>query len=272
MFLRFSRKPLLWLAWFTVAIFFSGCSNEQSAVSEAKKPQMLIYCGITMVNPIKEIAARLEPELGVEFIITQGGSEDLYQSLNIARKGDIYLPGSASYRERHLDEGLLGDFVHVGYNKAALFVAKGNPLGLNDDLGQLHNSDYKVVVGDPDSGSIGRETFKILEAAGIAEQVRDNAVHLSTDSRALNYSLLENYADIIINWRATGFFPENRPYIDIIDLPDDVAIPKKLVLNQLTFSQYPEQVKHFMTFAASPEGQAIFRKHGFLDKTMQFDM
>jgi len=264
----YADSPLIRFFLVVVMIIsLSGCSDEKTATATlAPKPQMLVYCGITMVNPIKEIAALMEKELDVEIIITQGGSEDLYQSLRIAAKGDLYLPGSASYRQRHQHEGLLGDYIHVGYNKAALFVAKGNPLNLTNDIHQLHDENLRVMVGDPDSGSIGRETFKILEKAGIAEKVRHNAIHLSTDSRALNYSIKENKADLILNWRATAFFKDNREFIDVIDLPDDIAVPKKLELNMLTFSQYPEKARRFMAFSASEQGQAIFRKHGFIDK------
>ena len=252
-------------------LLLAGCDPRPAEEARAEPPEMLIYCGITMVHPVKEIAERLEPELGVRLRISQGGSEDLYQSLRTARKGDLYLPGAASYRERHLDEGLLGDFVHVGYNQAALFVAKGNPLGLTSVLDNLTRRDIKVVIGDPDSGSIGRESKRILVDAGVYQRVRDNLVYLSTDSRNLNYALQKGDADIIINWRATAFFDENRDHISVIDLPRELARPRKLLLNLLNFSIYPDKARRFMQFAASEEGQAIFRRHGFLDARMRAD-
>lgn len=247
----------------------SGCDNEQA--KKPPTPEMLVYCGITMVNPIKEIARILEPQLGVKIVISQGGSEDLYQSLKVAQKGDLYLPGSASYRKQHLDEGLLGDFAHVGYNQAALLVVKGNPLGLGRDLKQLANPDYKVVIGDPTTGSIGRETKRILDRVGIYDAVRGNVYFLTTDSRNLNQALKNKDADVAVNWRATAFFPENRPQIDAIDLDTQVATPKKLLINLLTFSAMPDKARQFMDFAASEKGQAIFRAYGFLDNTLNAD-
>ncbi len=257
----------LFLSAIVAVLSVAGCSDTPQ--QQTQKPDLLIYCGITMVNPVKEIAALLEPQLGVHFVITQGGSEDLYQSLKAAGKGDIYLPGSASYREKHLAEGLLGDYKHVGYNQAALFVRKHNPLHLTDDLSQLADEKLKVVIGEPDSGSIGRETRRILQSAGIYDQVRQNSVYLATDSRNINYSLKSGDADISINWRATGFFNENSAEISVIDLSADIAKPKKLLMNLLVFSQYPEKARVLMDYAASAEGQAIFRKHGFLDNSMQ---
>ncbi len=265
---KLGLSPLL-ATLLSLTLLLSACSEQEETTAQASyKEEMLIYCGITMAHPVKEIARLLEPELGVTIVITQGGSEDLYQSLRAAKKGDLYLPGSASYRKRHLDEGLLGEFVHVGYNQAALMVVKGNPKGLDNDLNHLTRPELKVVIGAPGSGSIGRETQRILDTAGIYDKVRMNTLFLSTDSRNLNYALKQGDADVTINWRATAFFAENRDQLQAIDLPPETAKPKKLLLNLLSFSKMPDKAQRFMAFAASPQGQEIFRKHGFLDKNM----
>lgn len=240
---------------------------ETSEKENQHKPQLLIYCGITMVHPITEIAALVEKEKNVEIIITQGGSEDLYKSLAYSQKGDLYLPGSASYREKYLEEGYLGDFVHVGYNQAAMLVAKGNPKQIKADLNELARPDLGVIIGNATTGSIGKETKKILDKAGSYQAVLENAVFVTTDSRNLNKALREGEADIIMNWRATAFFAENFKHMQVIDLPESVAVPKKLILNQLSFSNYPEISQYFMQVAASERGQEIFRSYGFIDNS-----
>jgi molybdate transport system substrate-binding protein len=246
-----------------VLTFVSGCEmTEQSGTPPAH--ELLIYCGITMAKPMQEIADIVEREKGVRVTLTQGGSEDLYKSLAASRVGDLYLPGSASYRERHLHEGLLGDFVHVGYNQAALVVKKGNPLALTNDPVQMTRPDLAVVIADAATGSIGRETKRILEHIGIYEPVRKNAVFLTTDSRNLNRAMHDGEADVILNWRATAFFDENRAVMDVIDLGPELAKPKKLLLNRLVFSRHPEIAGHVMQVASSERGQAIFRKYGFI--------
>lgn len=247
----------------------NGCG--QPATEESDKPELLLYCGITMVSPMREIADLIEEEHGVIISMTNGGSQDLYDSLSFSRQGDLYLPGSDSYRTKNIDEGLLGDFEHVGFNQAALMVPAGNPKGLTADLQQLANPELAVVLCNPESGSIGRETKRILDGVDLWARAEDNTVYLTTDSRNLNLAIKNGDADLILNWRATAFFPENREQTDVIDLDPEVAAPKKLVLNLLTFSKYPEIAKSFMGRAASPEGQAIFRKYGFLDKDGQMD-
>lgn len=264
-FTRPFTRLLTLLALFTI---LAGCGDD---TPPAATKEMLLYCGITMAHPMSEIAREFEKIHNVKITISQGGSEDLYQSLKASAKGDLYLPGSASYRERHLEEGLLGEFVHIGYNQAAMVVPKGNPKGLDADLTLLTRKDLAVVICNPESGSIGRETKRILEGRGIYQQVLDNSAYLTTDSRNLNRALKQGDADVILNWRATAFFDENRAIMDVIDLDPAQAKPKKLLLNQLTVSRHPELGREFMKFAASERGQAIFRKYGFIDNSVQFD-
>lgn len=253
------------VTWFGIA----GCDGDDQPA--ALRPQLLLYCGITMVHPMTEIARVIEREQNVQITISQGGSEDLYQSLRASRKGDLYLPGSESYRQRHLGEGLLGEAVPVGYNQAALVVRKGNPKQVSADPHSLLRQDLAVVICNPDSGSIGRENKRILEEVGIYQQVLDNAVFLTTDSRNMNGALKNGDADLILNWRATAFFPENRDFMEVIDIDPALAKPKRLVLNLLTFSSHPEIARRLMAYAASEQGQAVFRKYGFIDNQGRAD-
>ena len=248
------------------SIFLIACDGANTP--QKTTPQLLIYCGITMIHPIKDIAAIVEKEKNVKIVISQGGSEDLYKSLAHSRQGDLYLPGSASYRDKHIDEGLLGEAVNVGYNQVSLIVNKNNPKNIQAKVTELLRTDLAIVIGNANTGSIGRETKRILDKQGIYQEVLENAVFVTTDSRNLNKALINNEADAILNWKATAYFSENKDFMEVIDLDTKLAIPKKLLLNKLSFSKYPEISQYFMDLAASERGQAIFRSYGFLDNTM----
>jgi len=104
-----------------------------------------------------------------------------------------------------------------------------------------------------------------LAEAGIFDAAMSQASAIMPDSRTINISLKKKETDLSINWRATAFFPDNKAHIDVVDLPLTVAVPQALLLNALTFSTQPAMTKQFIDFATSDEGQAIMRKHGFLD-------
>ncbi len=232
----------------------------------ASKPRLLIYCGITMAKPILAISKIIEKKYNCTIDIIQGGSRGLYDSLKYAKVGDLYLPGSESYRKEYLKDGYLKDAVFIGYNKAAIFVQKHNPKKIKD-LDSFTRKDVAITLCDPQSGSIGRMTKKILlsyKGKKFYNKLYDKAVMIGTDSRNLNVMLINKIVDATINWRATAFWSENKKYIDIVDIDDKYAPKKKLVLNLLSFSKYPKIAKAFMRFAASKEGRKIMKRYGFL--------
>lgn len=247
-----------------LCVVFTRLAPSEVDAATAKE-QLLIYCGITMIQPMTEIARVIEQQEGCEIIITKGGSGNLLRAIKVNKLGDLYLPGSDSYIKTCQEEGLVNDTVHVGHNKAAIMVQKGNPKGITNDLGNLTSPDYYVVIGNPNSGSIGRETRKILERAGIFDQVSRNAGQLTTDSKDLVNVLRNKEADLVINWYATSTWPDNEPYVDVLSIDEQYASKKKLVLGLLTFSKHPDIARKFMAYAASEKGRALFEQYGLFD-------
>jgi molybdate transport system substrate-binding protein len=232
------------------------------------KDELLFYCGITMVKPMNKIAKIIENKYDVKITISQGGSGDLYDSLSASKKGDLYLPGSESYIKKHLKEGLLGYRKYVGYNQIALFVKKGNPKNIKT-LNDLVREDVIVSLGNPETCSMGRASVKVLKRFGgeeFLEEVEDNVVLYSADSRDFNNLLKSGQIDTGLNWKATAFFPENRGKIDIVSIDERYAPKKKLYLTLLTFSKHKQIAKAFIDYAASKNGQKIMKEYGFLDE------
>ena len=249
---------------FCIAIFISlsGCKKE--AVNN-EKCELLIYCGVTMIKPMAEIASIIEKQENCNIIITKGGSGNLLKSIRVNKVGDLYLPGSETYMQTCLNEGLVTESTYVGFNKAALMVQKGNPKKLTADLNNLTREDLYVVICNYETGSIGKETKKILDKKGIFEAVQKNASELTTDSKRLMTLLKDKRADMVMNWYACAVWPENSEYVDVLDIDEEYATKKKLVLGILKNSQHPELAKKFLDLAKSEQGHEIFKKYGLAD-------
>lgn len=230
------------------------------------KNELLFYVGITMVKPVNELAKNFEKANDCKIKILQGGSQDLYDSLKFSQVGDLYLPGSTSYRDKYLKEGFLLDGKFVGYNKVSLVVKKGNPKGVKASLNELTNDKLNVVLGNEQSGSIGEATKKILTKFELYEKAISNSLYLVPDSRNLINSIKNGEADLVLNWHATTFWDDNKEFVDAIVLDDKSSEKSKLVFNLLSTSQNKELSKKFMDYASSIEGREIFKKYGFLDE------
>lgn len=243
------------------AVLMTGCSQEPEV---AKKEQMLIYCGITMIQPMKKLAEQFEKTHSVEVILNQGGSQDLYDSIKLSQMGDLYLPGSPNYRINNLRDGILLGQVLVGYNRVAVMVQKGNPKNLSPDIQNFINPELNSVLANPQTGSIGKASEKILQKSGIYEKAYAQAVYLTTDSRRLMQAMKNKEADITLNWYSAGVWGENKAYVDILLLPKTISEPKALEISLLKYSKNPDLAKKFMEYASSLEGRKVFKEYGFL--------
>lgn len=246
------------------ALILNGCGDKTINSSHTKQADLIIYSGITMVRPLVELVNAFEKQQGVKIEIKQGASGYLYNTLKVEQEGDIYFPGSDSYRLNNQTDGLLTDFVFVGYNRLALEVAKGNPKGITSDLNQLTNPELSVVLSSPDSSAVGKNTESVLNRLGITEAVYHNAAYFTSDSHRIYNAIKSGNADVSLNWYATMQWPEQKPYVDAIMLPETLAIPKRLELNILSFSKNKPLAKAFIDYASSPQGLKVFADYGFL--------
>lgn len=245
-----------------ILLVFFLLSNSYSK----DKEELVFYIGITMVKPVDVLAREFEKENNCKIKILQGGSQDLYDSIKASNIGDLYLPGSTSYRTNYLKDGLLLDGQFVGFNKLSLVVKKGNPKNVKPSLDELTNEKLSVVLGNEQSGSAGFATKKVLEKYNLYEKAIMNTSFLAADSRSLTNAIKENKADLILNWHATTFWDGNNEFVEAIVLPDEYSNKSKLVFNLLKTSQHPELSKKFMDFAASKRGKEVFKEFGFLDE------
>ena len=250
-------KLALYLFLFSVLIV--SCNNNK----DKKEPdELLIYCGITMIKPISEISKIIEKQENCKILITKGGSGNLFKSILTNEAGDLYLPGSETYIEKAIKENFVTDTVFVGINKAVMMVQKNNPKKIKNCLSSLTDKKLRIVIGNPYSGSIGKETKKILDKKGIFEEVNKNIEYYTTDSKDLTLALKNDKADLVVNWYATSTWEGNKKYIDVFVIDEKFAKKKKLIIGLLKYSNNPEIAKKFIKYASSKEGQEIFKKHG----------
>lgn len=247
----------------------ASCDPSSNEISLKAKPiTMTVYSGITMVKPLRVLIKKFEEQHpNINFELHQGASGYLLKTIQKEQRGDLYFPGSDSYRKKASAKNLLKDYQLVGFNRIAFIVPKGNPKQLTADLNQLRNPELSVVLSTPDSGAIGRITKKILDKENITEQVYDNTTYFTTDSHRLFDAIRKQHADLTLNWYATAKWPESREILSAILLDEKVAKPKRLELNLLSFSKHPELAKQFMAFCASKTGIQVFYDYGFYSES-----
>lgn len=245
-----------------VLILMSACKDTTGPESQSTK-ELVMFSGITMIDPIIELSALYEKNHPVMFKLTYGGSQDLAKSIEVNQLGDIYFPGVKKFVDEMYAKGHVKRFSQVGYNQISFFVQKGNPKNLTGNLMHLVDPNLSVVIGHQDLGSVGREARRILLKKGIYEDVVKNASFMASDSKGMTTALREKRADLVMNWRSVYYFKDNSNYIDEIPIEPGYADKNPLVISSLVYSEHPEFADGFIDLCISKTGKTVFSKYGF---------
>lgn len=245
---------------------FFGCEPERHPlIEENPKKEILVFCGITMVEPVMEMKEIFESENNAEVRIIYGGSGHLKKAVEVNKVGDIFFPGSPEYVRDLQDIRVVDMAEEVGFNILSVFVKKGNPKEIKADLNNLADRKYKVVIGSKIASSLGKETFKILSKYNLYDKVAENALYMTTDSKGVSKALRDSEADIVVNWRAAGYQEKNLPFMDELRFENELFEKNPLIMGRLVYSKETVLAEKFLSLAKSDRGKSIFRKYGFLD-------
>jgi len=218
-----------------------------------------------MVAPLLELKDTFEKNHNCVVRIQNDCSQNLIGLLNYSKRGDLFIPASASAFSSLVakTDFHLTDTVFLGYNQLVYMVKKGNPLNFNGHLNSLLKSGYPLIIANPETSSLGYETKQVLSEKKIYEQLLKNVVALTSDSKGLVKSLQNNQADIVINWENTYFINGNKNHIDIIRPLSAFDKPIPVYAAALSCSREPTLAREFLNLATSASGENALRKYGF---------
>lgn len=230
---------------------------------DTSKPELLIYCDIAMLQPIKELATVIEAAHDCKVVIISSNSDHLVRTLEINHQGDVFFPGCSSYLSPFLATGIVTNMMAVGYNEAGFLVWPGNPKKIPANFSSLINEHYRIAIASPLVGSIGRDTKRALEKENIYHQVVENALFSASDSQELSAAIISKEVDLVVNWRSVKYLPGNSDKMEFLSFPPENKFRHQLIMGKLLYSKHPEIVATLMDLAISKNGKAIFKKYGF---------
>ena len=261
--------PLLLLAGLIAVIhIISGCSGGEHK-------NITAFCGSASKPAMEEAAQAFEEKTGIKVYLNFGGSGTTLSQLKIAREGDLYIPGSPDYMVMAERDGVVyADSVKIiAYLVPAILVQEGNPKNIQS-LHDLTQPGIEVGIGDPKTVCVGLYAYEILEYNGLIDEVREAGTivtHAESCSRTASFVAFKS-VDAILGWRVFSYW--NPDTIDVVYLkPEQITRLAYIPGAISTFTEDRESAQSFLDFLASPEGQEIFSKWGYItteDRARQF--
>ena len=236
-----------------------GTSGELTHPATEEPHSLLVYCGAGMRKPMDELGSLFEEEYGIPINYNYAGSNTLLSQMELTQKGDVYMPGATYYFDIAKEKGITDYEQRVAYHVPVIAVPKGNPAGITS-LSDLAEPGVTVILGDSKAAAIGKLGNKILEKNGIYDTVANNTIARGATVNELVVYTSMKQADASIIWEDLVV---NSEKMEIVEIPREQNIVKIIPIGTLAFSEHRDTARKFVDFVASPEGKAIFEKHGF---------
>jgi len=225
---------------------------------------LVVVAGSASQPVLEEAAAQFEKISGASVTMLLGGSGELLAKVRLTQIGDVYLPGSHDFLELAKRQGLLatGTEKTFAYLVPAICVPASNPLGIHS-LADLASPGLRIGIGHPGTVCVGLYAVEIMERAGLVSTIRPNVVTYFESCAKVANAVSLGSVDAVLGWREFGSWAPSR--IQVIPLPpDQIARVATLPGAVLVTSKQAGLAGRFLAFLASPAGQAIYEKWGYL--------
>ena len=249
-------RKLVLLLLVGVVLMVVGCAGEESKSITA-------FCGSASQPAMEEAALVFEQETGIKVYLNFSGSGTMLSQMEVSQSGDLYIPGSPDYMAMAVRDDVVGEGTEViiAYLVPAILVQEWNPKNIQS-LSDLGKPGIEVGIGNPEAVCVGLYAYEILEFTGLWDEVTPNIVtHAESCSKTATLVALKT-VDAVIGWRV---FSEWHDNIDVVYLePEQIPRLSYIPAAVSSYAKDKESAALFIDFLVSPEGQAIFQKHGYI--------
>jgi molybdenum ABC transporter molybdate-binding protein len=188
----------------------------------SERPEIVLFSGGVNRVAIEETLKAFERREGVEITTTFNGCGILVGQMKTGSHPDAYFACDSSYMVQVKD--LFLDQDPIAETDMVLLVARGNPLGIHG-LADLARPGVKVAVANPEFSALGGLTVKLLEEAGLLQEVRKNITY--GDSPTADYLTVRvktDREDAAIVYRANTIQVKDDLTVVPIDHPAAKAV------------------------------------------------
>jgi len=231
------------------------------------RDELLIFAGAASKPPTDALARLFEGQMGVEVKTTYGGSGFVLSQMKLARRGDIYFPGSSDFMEKAIREGVVfaESEQRVVYLVPAINVPKGNPRRIQK-LEDLLQPGIRLAIAIPEAVCVGAFAVEIIEKKfnpAEREKIRRNIVTMVESCEKTANMISLGAVDAVLGWHVFSFWDPQR--IETIRLAPH-GIPRIAYIPAAVsrFTRQKAMALKFLEFLVSSQAKEVFKRHGYL--------
>jgi len=221
---------------------------------------LVIYCAAAVKAPAEVVALEYEKLSGVPVQLQFGGSQTLLASIEISRRGDLYLPADESYLALAREKNLITESIPLAWMHVMLAVQKRNPKHITS-LDDLLRDDVKFAQANPDAAAIGKLTRANLQKAGRWEPLKAHTMVFKPTVNDVANDIKLGAIDAGFLWDALS---RQYPELEFIALPELSNIQGRIAIGVLQCGTQRDKALDFAHYLAAPgKGLRHFQEQGY---------
>lgn len=253
MFLLISALALLGGVWYSRSGPSAGPKQDAGA-------SLTLYVAAGVRRPVDELLKEYEREFEVRTQVQYAGSGTLLANMEVAGKGDLYVPADQVFLDRAQRKGLLRESLPLAVQHPVIAVAEGNPLGISG-IQDLLADGVRLGLAQPEAAAVGTVTRKALQEAGTWEAVRAHALVVKPTVTDLANDLSLGSLDAAILWDATV---NQVPGLQAVEDDAFLGFTSSVLVGVISGSTHPTAALRLARFLSAPDrGGRTFAAHGF---------
>jgi len=235
--------------------------------TESSSEGILIFAGSASKPPTEEVVRVFREKAGIPVDVIFGGSGFVLSQMKLAKKGDLYFPGSSDFMEKAKKEALVFPESEklVVYLVPSINVQKGNPKGIHS-LKDLTRHGIRLAIANPEMVCVGLYAVEIIEknlAPAEKEKFRRNLVNYTESCEKTAVAISLKAVDAVLGWEVFQYWDPDR--IETIYLkPDEISRIGYLPIAISKYTRDRSSAQKFIDFLLTREGKAIFQKYHYL--------
>ncbi|HPD16108.1 MAG TPA: molybdate ABC transporter substrate-binding protein [Planctomycetota bacterium] len=244
-----------------------ACMNAAVAAEEQRAlagKRLELFVGSASKPATEEAAKVFEEKTGCQMRLYFGGSGAMLSQMKLARRGDLYFPGSSDFMELAKREKLVVPETEqiVVYLIPAINVPADNPKKI-EKLEDLGKPGVRVGIARPDSVCVGLYAVEVLTYNKVVDLVKPRIVTNTESCEKTAQIVALGTVDAVLGWRVFQYWNPEKIKTILLE-PAQVPRIGYIPIAQSVFCKQPEVAKAFVDFLRSEDGKAVFRKWNYL--------
>jgi molybdate transport system substrate-binding protein len=234
----------------------TSCSTSPSTLS--------VFAAAGAKPALDEICQRFGEKYRTKVEISYGGGGEVLNQMVLSRSGDVYVAPEQRFMETAKEKQAIDSetIKSVAYMIPVIAVPKGNPKNIQT-LADLARPGVRVAITRPETTLLGKYAPEIFQKAGLTEAIDQNIVTQAARPDNLLTMLVMGQVDAGILWH---FYQVQAPdqIENIYLLPEQLTGIGEMQAAVSAYCRDKGSAQRFIDFITSAEGQAVFRKLGYL--------